>query len=305
MPTILLPHTQDSVELGELLAVCHELTLSWRGSALSAALPMPVYGAHLTLANVLKRHPEYAYSFDVACRVVASQPDTMNATTVFFNDSGNAQWFKRLPFKNGLQVKSGSRREVLCAHFTEDCMEYWQSLTTKERVRVQIDAQSRLGRLGLLVEAIDQIVLPHTREAVELDLLLAVCNELTIEWRDSPLSADLPMPVYASKLLLANRLNANPEYAYSFDIACRLVSSQRDTMSATNVFFDNVCNAKWFKKVYFENGLAVQGSNRREVFCAEFTKDCIERWNRLPAEKREQVLASAQVLLKSLPRRQC
>ena len=150
MPKILLPHTQDSVELGLLLAVCHELTLSWRGSALSADLPMPVYGGHLTLANVLIRDVEYSYSFDVACRVVARQPDTMNATTVFFADSGNAQWFKRIPFKNGRQVKSGSRREVLCAQFTEDCMKYWGSLSAEQRESFESDARKSVTEHSLL-----------------------------------------------------------------------------------------------------------------------------------------------------------
>jgi len=145
-----------------------------------------------------------------------------------------------------------------------------------------------------------QIELPHTRESVDLALLLAVCNKLTEAWRDSPLSTSLPMPIYTSQLLLLNRLEVNREYAYSFDMACRVVSRQQNTKSATNVFFANVDNAKWFKKVRFENGLATQDGNRRTIFCAQFTQNCIEYWEGLPAGQKENALGRAQDLVPQL-----
>ena len=145
-----------------------------------------------------------------------------------------------------------------------------------------------------------QIELPHTRESVDLALLLAVCTKLTQAWGRPLPSTSLPMPIYTSQLSLANRLAVNREYAYSFDMACRVVSNQPDTKSATNVFFDNVDNAKWFKKVRFENGLATRDGNRRTIFCAQFTQNCIEYWEGLPAGQKENALGRAQDLVQQL-----
>ena len=145
-----------------------------------------------------------------------------------------------------------------------------------------------------------QIELPHTRESVELALLLAVCNQLSEAWRGSSLSTSLPMPIYTSQLLLFNRLEVNHEYAYSFDMACRVVSRQRNTKSATNVFFANVDNAKWFKKVRSDNGLSTQDDGRRTVFCAQFTEQCIAYWEGLSAVQKENALVRACELVKPL-----
>jgi hypothetical protein len=144
----------------------------------------------------------------------------------------------------------------------------------------------------------NKIVLPHTNERVDLDLLLAVCNELTQEWRDSPLSASsAPMPIYHSAQSLDARLQTNPEYAYSFDMACRRVSGQRNMMHATNVFFNNRANADWFQRVPFANGLFTVAGARRNVQCVQFTKQCMDHWESLPPKQREHAQIRAQALL--------
>lgn len=145
MNKIVLPHTNERVDLDLLLAVCDELTHEWRNSSLISAssVPMPIYHAAKSLDARLLTNPEYAYSFDMACRRVSSQRNMMHATNLFFR--ANAEWFQRVPFANGLSTTTGARRTVQCVQFTERCMNYWKSLSSEQRAHAQIRAEALLN----------------------------------------------------------------------------------------------------------------------------------------------------------------
>lgn len=144
----------------------------------------------------------------------------------------------------------------------------------------------------------NEIRLPHANERVDLGILLAVCNELMLEWRQKPLDANAaPMPVYASHLGLVKRLACNPEYVFSFDVACRLVSSQRNMKQASQQFFADSGNAEWFELVPETDGILRTNLSRRQVQGAAFTGKCIEYWKGLPEAERASFVLRAQALL--------
>jgi hypothetical protein len=145
-----------------------------------------------------------------------------------------------------------------------------------------------------------KIFLPHTNEFVDLDLLLSVCSELMQEWRGAPLSAaTVPMPIYAANNALNTRLAMQPEYAYSFDVACRLISSQRNTKSASNDFFSNPANSAWFERTKdtIRNGIERSSGVRSRVSCVQFTQRCMDDWHAMPSSQRNAAQIRAQALL--------
>jgi hypothetical protein len=139
----------------------------------------------------------------------------------------------------------------------------------------------------------NEILLPNTKERIDLDVLLALCDELGQDAGRKPLAASVePMPIYLSAVSLAERLQQHAGYAYSFDVACRLMSSQRNMMQATNPFFEHPGNGTFFEKVSYPNGLT-----GNTVHCARFTSRCIEFWEALTPAARESAHLRAQALL--------
>jgi hypothetical protein len=143
-----------------------------------------------------------------------------------------------------------------------------------------------------------EIRLPHANERVDLDILLAVCNELLLEWRQVPLDVNAaPMPIYAAQVGLVQRLATNPEYAFSFDVACRLVSSQRNMMQATQQFFADPGNAEWFELVPETDGILLRSGLRSRVQGARFTSKCLDYWTGMSDAQRASCVLRAQALL--------
>ncbi|AQR69800.1 hypothetical protein BZG29_16815 [Janthinobacterium sp. LM6] len=129
------------------------------------------------------------------------------------------------------------------------------------------------------------------KEAVDLALLLAVCDELSQEWKEHALGVE-PMPVYGDNKSLAERLRINPHYACSFDVACRLLGSQRNTRQTSRALFDHVDNSQWFERIKAPHGLG-----GRNVDCVEFTAPCLAYWHGLPDGVRAQLALQAQQLI--------
>jgi len=143
-----------------------------------------------------------------------------------------------------------------------------------------------------------EIRLPHANDRVDLDILLAVCNELLLEWRQVPLDVNAsPMPIYASKVGLMQRLADKSEYVFSFDVACRLVSSQRNTMQVSRQFFADTGNAEWFELVPETDGIFLGNGLRSRVQGVRFTSKCLDYWAGIPDAQRASCVLRAQALL--------
>jgi hypothetical protein len=147
-------------------------------------------------------------------------------------------------------------------------------------------------------EKMNEIMLPHAKERVDLDILLVVCDELMLEYRGRQLGVNAAvMPVYASQVTLLQRLAKKPDYVFSFDVACRLVSSQRNTKQASRQFFANPGNAQWFELIPETDGISLKNKVRSRVQGVRFTNKCIEHWNELPESQRASCRLRAQALL--------
>jgi hypothetical protein len=135
MPFLILKYPKCQVDLALILALWIELTREWRPDFAGNPfdLPMPRYNAKVTLEARLEDDEEYAYSFDVICRLAGPRRDTMQAVRALFNDPNNSQWMQRVPYPNGLPRKKGTRRNVGCVELTPAAKAYWGNLLPEKR----------------------------------------------------------------------------------------------------------------------------------------------------------------------------